>query len=165
MNLRWRSSRSKTGFQVSEFQGLRNSSTFDAQPLKGRSSFEGLEVSLERYPDTSPASLTRFVDTQPGRTDSRGWLSLRERILRLKFCTMGDSMKRAAVILGALSLGIMSPGTLSVAVWAEARNSAQATHQNPPAAGQAAPAQGATAAPAQAATPTPTPAPARHPPP
>src|SRR5260370_27186138 len=114
MNLRWRSSRSKTGFQVSEFQGLRNSSTFDAQPLKVRSSFEGLEVSLERYPYTRPASLTRFVDMQPGRTDSRGGLSLRERILRLKFCTMGDSMQRAAGILGALGLMVIHPGTLSV---------------------------------------------------
>jgi tetratricopeptide (TPR) repeat protein len=74
-------------------------------------------------------------------------------------------MKRAAVILGALSLGIMSPGTLSVAVWAEARNSAQATQQNPPAAGQAAPAQGATAAPAQSATPGATAAPAGKRPP
>ena len=48
-------------------------------------------------------------------------------------------MKRAAVILGILSLG-----TLSVAVWAEAQNSTQPAQQNPPAAGQAAPAQGAT---------------------
>ena len=74
-------------------------------------------------------------------------------------------MKRAAVILGALSLAIMSRGTLSVAVWAEARNSAQATQQNPPAAGQAAPAQGATAAPAQGATPGATAAPAGKRPP
>jgi len=76
--------------------------------------------------------------------DSRGRLSLREKILGLKFCTMGDSMKRAAVILGILSLGIMSPGKLSVAVWAEAQNSGQPAQQNPPAAGQAAPAPGAT---------------------
>ncbi len=46
-------------------------------------------------------------------------------------------MKRAAVILGILS----------IAVWAEARNSGPAAQQNPPAAGQAAPAQGATAPP------------------
>src|SRR5882762_5298912 len=55
-------------------------------------------------------------------------------------------MKQAAVILGALSLG------MSVAVWAAAQNSTQPAQQNPPAAGQAAPApgatQGATAAPA-----------------
>jgi tetratricopeptide (TPR) repeat protein len=61
-------------------------------------------------------------------------------------------MKRAAVILGALSLGILSLSTLSDAVWAEAQNSGQSTQQSPPAAGQAAPAQGtapgATAAPA-----------------
>jgi len=48
-------------------------------------------------------------------------------------------MKRAAVILGIVTLGIMS-----VAVWAEAQNSAQPAQQNAPAAGQAAPAQGAT---------------------
>src|ERR1019366_5778438 len=52
---------------------------------------------------------------------------------------MGDSMKRAAVILGMLSLGI-----LSFAVWAEAQNAGQPAQQNPPAAGQAPPAQGAT---------------------
>jgi tetratricopeptide (TPR) repeat protein len=52
---------------------------------------------------------------------------------------MGDSMKRAAVILGLLSLGI-----LSFAVWAGAQTSGQPAPQNPPAAGQAAPAQGAT---------------------
>jgi tetratricopeptide (TPR) repeat protein len=52
-------------------------------------------------------------------------------------------MKRAAVILGMLSLG-----TLSVAVWAEAQNSTPPAQQNPPAAGQTAPAQGATPAPA-----------------
>ena len=52
-------------------------------------------------------------------------------------------MKRAAVILGMLSVG-----TLSVAVWAEAQNSTQPAQQNPPAAGQTAPAQGATPAPA-----------------
>src|SRR6202158_907810 len=55
---------------------------------------------------------------------------------------MGDSMKRAAVILGILS----------IAVWAGAQTSGQPAQQNPPAAGQAAPAQsatpGATAAPA-----------------
>jgi tetratricopeptide (TPR) repeat protein len=50
---------------------------------------------------------------------------------------MGEIMKRAAVILGILS----------IAVWAEARKSGPAAQQNPPAAGQAAPAQGATAAP------------------
>jgi tetratricopeptide (TPR) repeat protein len=55
-------------------------------------------------------------------------------------------MKRAAVILGMLSLG-----TLSVAVWAEAQNSTPPAQQNPPAAGQTAPAQGAT----QGATPAP----------
>ena len=48
-------------------------------------------------------------------------------------------MKRAAVILAILSLGI-----LSFAVWAEARTSGQPAQQNAPAAGQAAPAQGAT---------------------
>jgi len=47
-------------------------------------------------------------------------------------------MKRAAVILAILSLGI-----LSFAVWAEARTSGQPAQQNAPAAGQAAPAQGA----------------------
>jgi tetratricopeptide (TPR) repeat protein len=50
---------------------------------------------------------------------------------------MGDSMKRAAVILGILSF----------AVWAAAQNSGKPAPQNPPAAGQAAPAQGATAPP------------------
>jgi tetratricopeptide (TPR) repeat protein len=60
---------------------------------------------------------------------------------------MGDSMKRAAVILGILTLVITS-----VAVWAEAQNTTQPPPQNPPAAGQAAPAQGAAAAPAQATT-------------
>src|SRR6266849_1498445 len=54
---------------------------------------------------------------------------------------MGDSMKRAAVILGILSLGI-----LSIAVRAEGQ-SGQPAQQNPPAAGQAAPAQGAPAPP------------------
>jgi tetratricopeptide (TPR) repeat protein len=48
-------------------------------------------------------------------------------------------MKRAAVILGVVSLGIMS-----VAVRAEAQNSGKPAQQNPPAAGQAAPAPGAT---------------------
>jgi tetratricopeptide (TPR) repeat protein len=55
---------------------------------------------------------------------------------------MGDSMKRAAVILGILSLGI-----LSFAVWAGAQNAGQPAPQKLPAAGQAAPAQGATAPP------------------
>ena len=41
-------------------------------------------------------------------------------------------MKRAAVILGILG----------IAIWAEARNSGEAAPHNPPAAGQAAPAQG-----------------------
>jgi tetratricopeptide (TPR) repeat protein len=50
---------------------------------------------------------------------------------------MGDSMKRAAVILGILSF----------AVWAEAQNAGQPAQQKPPAAGQAAPAQGTTPAP------------------
>jgi tetratricopeptide (TPR) repeat protein len=50
---------------------------------------------------------------------------------------MGDSMKRAAVILGILS----------IALWAEAQNSGQPAQQKPPAAGQAAPAQGAAAVP------------------
>src|SRR6266403_696731 len=62
----------------------------------------------------------------------------------LKFCTMGDSMKQTAVILGILGLC-----ALSIAVRAEAQSSGQPAQQNPPAAGQAAqPAQGATAAPA-----------------
>src|SRR5208337_4940879 len=43
---------------------------------------------------------------------------------------MGDSMKRAAAILGILSL--------SFAVWAEAQNSGQPAQQKTPAAGQAA---------------------------
>jgi len=46
-------------------------------------------------------------------------------------------MKRAAVILGILS----------IALWAEAQNSGQPAQQKPPAAGQAAPAQGAAAVP------------------
>ncbi|HYW38493.1 MAG TPA: tetratricopeptide repeat protein [Terriglobales bacterium] len=50
-------------------------------------------------------------------------------------------MKRAAVILGILSLGI-----LSFAVWAEAQSAGQPAQQKP-AAGQAAPAQGAAAVP------------------
>jgi len=50
---------------------------------------------------------------------------------------MGDSMKRAAVILGILSLGI-----LSFAVWAQAANSGQPAQQKPTATGQAAPAPG-----------------------
>jgi len=45
-------------------------------------------------------------------------------------------MKRAAVILGIVSLGMI----MSVAVWAEAQNSGQPAQQKPPAAGQAAPA-------------------------
>jgi len=48
-------------------------------------------------------------------------------------------MKRAAVILGILS----------IAVWAEAESSGQPAQQTPPAAGQAAPAQGATVPPAK----------------
>ena len=48
-------------------------------------------------------------------------------------------MKLAAVILGILTLVVTS-----VAVCAEAQNSTQPAPQNPPAAGQAAPAQGAT---------------------
>jgi len=52
-------------------------------------------------------------------------------------------MKRAAVILGIVTLVITS-----VAVRADAQNSTQPAPQNPPAAGQAAPAQGATAGPA-----------------
>src|SRR5271170_3505424 len=52
---------------------------------------------------------------------------------------MGDSMKQAAVVLGVLSLGI-----LSSAIWAGAQTGGQAAPQNPPAAGQSAPAQGAT---------------------
>src|ERR1035441_3186366 len=56
---------------------------------------------------------------------------------------MGDSMKRAAVILAILSLGI-----LSFTVGAAAQTSGQPAKQNPPAAGQAAPAQGAATAPA-----------------
>jgi len=55
---------------------------------------------------------------------------------------MGDSMKRAAVILGILSLGV---GITTVAVWAQTQTSAQPAQKNPPAAGQAAPAPGATA--------------------
>jgi tetratricopeptide (TPR) repeat protein len=47
---------------------------------------------------------------------------------------MGDSMKRAAVILGILS----------IAIWAAAQSTGQPAPKNPPAAGQAAPAQGAT---------------------
>ena len=53
-------------------------------------------------------------------------------------------MKRAAVILGILSLAIVS-----LAVWAGAQTSGQPAQQNPPAAGQAAPAQGAAAPPAK----------------
>ena len=48
-------------------------------------------------------------------------------------------MKRAAVILGMVTLVITS-----VAVRANAQNSEKTPQQNPPAAGQAAPAQGAT---------------------
>jgi len=51
-------------------------------------------------------------------------------------------MKRAAVILGILSLAITS-----MAIWAAAQNSGQPAQQKPAAAGQAAPAQGATAPP------------------
>jgi tetratricopeptide (TPR) repeat protein len=59
----------------------------------------------------------------------------------LKFCITGDSMKRTAVIPGLLGLGI-----LCLAAWAGAQTSA--TPQNPPAAGQAAPAAGAATTPA-----------------
>src|SRR3981081_3997461 len=86
------------------------------------------------------------------RLDSRGRLSLREKILGLNFCTFctgGDSMKRATVILGTVTLGI-----ISVAVWAEAQTSGKPAQQNPPAAGQAAPAQGATPGAAAAAAGT-----------
>ena len=48
-------------------------------------------------------------------------------------------MKRAAVILGVVTLGIMS-----IAVRTEAQTSGKPAQQNPPAAGQAAPAPGAT---------------------
>src|SRR6266404_4149297 len=65
---------------------------------------------------------------------------------------MGDGMKRAAVILGILTLAIPS-----IAVWVEGQASGQPAQQNPPAAGQAAPAQGAT--------PSATPAPAGKRPP
>jgi tetratricopeptide (TPR) repeat protein len=78
-------------------------------------------------------------------------MSLRDSIWRLEFvrldfalsenCTMGDSMKRAAVILAILS----------IAVWGEAQNS-PAPAQQTPAAGQPAPAQGA-ASPAQGTAP------------
>ena len=51
-------------------------------------------------------------------------------------------MKRAAVILGIISLAI---GITTVAVWAQAPTSGQPAQQNPPAAGQTAPAPGATA--------------------
>lgn len=51
-------------------------------------------------------------------------------------------MKRTAVILGIVSLGI---GIMSVAVWAGAQTSGQPAQQTPPAAGQAAPATGTTA--------------------
>lgn len=50
-------------------------------------------------------------------------------------------MKRTAVILGIVSLGI-----LSIAVWAEAQTSTQPAQQNAPAAGQAAPGTTAPAA-------------------
>ncbi len=53
-------------------------------------------------------------------------------------------MKRAAVILGIVSLGI---GIMSVTVWAGAQTSGQPAQQTPPAAGQAAPAPGAAAVP------------------
>jgi len=56
-------------------------------------------------------------------------------------------MKRAAVILGILTLVITS-----VAVWAEAQSSTQPAPQNPPAAGQAAPAQATTQGAAAAPT-------------
>jgi tetratricopeptide (TPR) repeat protein len=53
-------------------------------------------------------------------------------------------MKRTAVILGIVSLGI-GIGIMSVAVWAGAQTSGQPAQQTPPAAGQAAPATGTTA--------------------
>jgi tetratricopeptide (TPR) repeat protein len=60
------------------------------------------------------------------------------------FALRETGMKRVAVILGILSLGIMS-----VTVWAGTQNSAP---QTPPAAGQAAPAAGATTGTAAPAT-------------
>jgi tetratricopeptide (TPR) repeat protein len=65
---------------------------------------------------------------------------------------MGDSMKRAGVILVSVSLG-----TLSFAVWAGAQTSGQPAQQNPPTAGQSAPTQGSS--PGTPATP-----PAKRPP-
>ncbi|MGZ4836561.1 MAG: tetratricopeptide repeat protein [Terriglobales bacterium] len=59
-------------------------------------------------------------------------------------------MKRAAVILGILSLGI---GITAVAVWAQAQTSPQPAQKNPPAAGQTAPAAGQTAPAAGATAP------------
>jgi hypothetical protein len=59
--------------------------------------------------------------------------------LKFEFRIRGEIMKRAAVILGILS----------IAIWAEARNSGEAAPHNPSAAGQAAPAQGATLPPAK----------------
>jgi len=54
---------------------------------------------------------------------------------------MGDSMKRTAIVLALLSLGI-----LTLAVWAGAQTNGQPAQQSAPAAGQAAPAAGATPA-------------------
>jgi tetratricopeptide (TPR) repeat protein len=51
---------------------------------------------------------------------------------------MGDSMKRAGVVLGSMSLAV-----LNFAVWAGAQTGAQPAQQTSPAAGQTAPAQGA----------------------
>ena len=60
-------------------------------------------------------------------------------------------MRRTGVILGLWSLGV-----LSLAVWATAQTTGQPAQQNPPAAGQTAPAQGAS--------PTEATPPAKHPP-
>src|ERR1035437_8205920 len=57
----------------------------------------------------------------------------------VEFHIRGEIMKRAAVIRGILS----------IAIWAEARNSGEAVPHNPPAAGQTVPAQGATLPPAK----------------
>src|SRR5271166_2062008 len=60
----------------------------------------------------------------------------------LNFGIMGDSMRRAGIVVGLLSLGLLSLGILSSAVWAEGQASGQAAPQSAPAAGQAAPTQG-----------------------
>src|SRR5260221_3079461 len=57
-------------------------------------------------------------------------------------------MKRAAVILGILTLGITS-----VAVRAQAQSNGKPAQQNPPAAGQTAPAAAGQTAPAPGTTP------------